>query len=223
MRRLPPLSAMLLLLLAACQPEPPKAPVVTDERAEQQIMDQLVETPDDVGAYAALHGAAKREGATLTLTLNSTVHRFIDSGYCEGFDTCQRWRLDRLFGNRWVGLRYEHGEAPPSYFLLDRRGGKRMIDTEVRPVVSPDMRLALTGSGIEMNEPQFPGITIIDLDSGRLLFRDNAVIPVRLIGWRGPDCAAFATQQGASEVTAHVVREGGRWRITRGLSPAPCR
>jgi len=212
----------LLLLLGACST--PQHPFRELAAIEEQIAINSREQPDDAHTMAQLRpGQVVREGRTLTIRTGARTFRFVDQGYCEGFASCERSRVDRLFHGRFLGISQFTGEYPDSYFIIDLARGRRLFDTGERPVPAPSGPLAAVADSGEANQPVLGGFAVVDLKEGRvLLHRPEHYPDARIDRWEGERCvrASYRPDIGSeARRTIWFTEFEGRWLV---LNHAGC-
>lgn len=213
-------AASLALLLGACATRPADLPVPDPDA----VSADLVTDPDDAATMARLPaGAVRREGATLIVETRRRTHRLEDIGACEGFGTCTRYRVDRLFGTDVLGIRFVHGESPHSYYLLRLSDGRRMLDVETRPVEAPGGWLAVVANDWEISDSELNGVAVIDLKPLRIVHHDRTLVGGTAIeGWEGPACARLARgRDGKMRQRVWLWSSAGRWQRA-AERPAAC-
>lgn len=213
-------AASLALLLGACATGPADLPV-PDPAA---VAADLATDPDDAATLARLPaGAVRREGATLIVNARRRTHRLEDMGACEGFGTCSRYRVDRLFGTDVLGIFFGHGESPHSYFLLRLSDGRRMLDVETRPVEAPGGGLAVVANDWEISDTELNGVAIVDLARLQVLHHDGSLTGgTRIEGWEGSSCVRLARgRDGEPRQPLWLWRDGAEWQ-TSAARPGAC-
>lgn len=213
-------AASLALLLGACATRPADLPV-PDPAA---VAADLTTDPDDAATMARLPaGTVRRDGAVLTVRARRRTHRLEDMGACEGFGTCARYRVDRLFGADVLGIRFVHGESPHSYYLLRLSDGRRMLDVETRPVEAPGGGLAVVANDWEISDSELNGVAVIDLQALRILHHDRTLVGGTTIkGWDGPACVRIAQgRDGEARQLVWLWSSAGRWQRA-AERPAAC-
>lgn len=206
--------SLLLLLVACTTPQPP----FPDASAiDEQIAINFREQPDDPVTMAQLTpDKVARAGRTLTIRTGARTFRFVDQGYCEGFASCERNRVDRLFHGRFLGISQFTGEYPDSYFIIDLKRGRRMFDTGERPVPAPSAPLAAIADSGEVNQPVLGGLAVVDLEAGRvLLHRPEHYRDARIDQWEGDRCVRASYLESGSEArrTIWMAEFEGTWRV----------
>jgi hypothetical protein len=212
-------AASLALLLAACSTRPADLPV-PDPAA---VAADLTTDPDDAATMTRLPaGTVRRDGAVLTVTARRRIHRLEDMGACEGFATCTRFRVDRLFGADVLGIRFVHGESPHSYFLLRLSDGRRMLDVESRPVEAPGGGLAVVANDWEISDSELNGVAVIDLERLRVLHHDRSLTGgVRIEGWEGRSCVRLSKgPDGEARQPLWLWTDGREWQTAADRHPA---
>jgi len=206
----------LLLLLAGCATT---QHLDRDAAAiDEQIAINFREQPDDPETLAQLApGKVVREGRILTIRTGARTFRFVDQGYCEGFASCERSRVDRLFHGRFLGISQFTGEYPDSYFIINLERGGRLFDTGERPVPAPVAPLAAVADAGEANTPVLGGLAVVDLQARRvLLHRPEHYIDARIERWEGDRCvrASYRPDSGSeARRTIWMAEFEGTWRV----------
>jgi hypothetical protein len=180
--------------------------------------------PDDAATLARLPpGFVQRDGATLIVQARRRAHRLEDRGACEGFDTCTRYRADRLFGADVLGIRFTHGESPLSYLLLRLSDGRRMLDVETRPVAAPGGGLAVVANDWEISDSDLNGVAVIDLEALRVLHHDRSLTGgVAIEGWEGPACVRLSRgRDQAARQALWLWSDAGTWALA-SRRPTAC-
>lgn len=206
----------LAMLLAACATMPEDYPTAAE--IDAQITAELERQPDDPATLDLLApGNLAREGRTLVVRTAGRTFRFSDRGWCAGYGSCARFRVDRLFFARYLGIRMVHGEYPDSYLVIDLARGTRPFDTGVQPVPAPVPPLAALADDGEMNQPVIGGLAVVDLGARRVLWHEPEWYDQSSIeAWEGARCvrARYRPQQetgpGATR-TVWIAEQGGRW------------
>ncbi len=209
----------LALLLAACATRPADLPA-PDPAA---VAADLTTDPDDAATMARLPaGVVRREGAMLTVTARRRTHRLEDTGACEGFGTCTRYRVDRLFGADVLGIRFIHGESPHAYFLLRLSDGRRMLDVETRPVEAPDGGLAVVANDWEISDSELNGVAVIDLEALRVVHHERALVGGTVIErWEGRSCVRLTKgRDGEARQPLWLWTDGREWQTAADRPPA---
>ncbi|MFN3370380.1 MAG: hypothetical protein ACK4Z0_02505 [Sphingomonadaceae bacterium] len=208
----------MALILAACATAP--HPFRDAAAIEEQIAANFRDWPDDPDTFARLSpGALARDGRTLTVRTGARSFRFTDSGYCEGFMTCERYRADRIFHGRWLGITHVHGEYPNSYYIIDLNGGRRLFDTGVQPIPGPVAPLAALADAGEANQPILGGLAVLDLERQRpLLHRPDLYLDARIEGWESAACVrashvADPARRDGERTTVWMAASGDRWAL----------
>lgn len=213
-------AANLALLVGACATVPDEQPIA-DTAA---VAADLASDPDHAATLARLPaGRVWRDGAILTVQARRRTHRLEDRGACEGFSTCTRYRVDRLFGTDVLGIRFSHGESPLSYFLLRLSDGRRILDVETRPVEAPGGRLAVVANDWEISDSDLNGVAVIDLQAPRVVHHDRTLVGGTAIeGWEGAACVRFSKGlDGEAREQVWLWSNAGRWQ-TAAERPAAC-
>jgi hypothetical protein len=210
----------LALLAAGCATAPAERPIA-DPAA---VAADLETDPDDAATMARVPtGLVRREGATLIVKAGKRTHRLEDMGACEGYDTCTRYRADRLLGADVLGIRFTHGESPLSYFLLRLSDGRRMLDVESRPIEGPGGWLAVVANAWEISDSDLNGVAVIDLAQLTIVHHDPALIgDVTIEGWEGPGCVRMTKgRHDAEREPVWLWSDGGKWQ-SAAARPAAC-
>lgn len=210
----------LALLAAGCATAPADRP----DADPAAVAADLVSDPDDAATLARLPaGLVTREGPMLTVKARHRTHRLKDAGACEGFGTCTRYRVDRLFGADVLGLRFMHGESPLSYLLLRLSDGRRMLDVETRPVEAPGGGVAVVANQWDIGDSELNGVAIVDLERLLVLHHDRSLTGgTRIEGWEGSNCVRLARgRDGEPRQLIWLWRDVAKWQ-TSAARPGPC-
>lgn len=208
----------LLLLIGACAAPP--HPYRDAGAIDAQIAVNVREWPDDAETLAQLPpGKVVRDGRVLTVRTGARTFRFVDQGYCEGFASCERSRVDRLFHGRFLGISQFTGEYPDSYFIIDLEQGRRLFDTGERPVPAPSAPLAAVADSGEANQPVLGGLAVVDLKAGRvLLHRPEHYLDAQIDGWEGDRCVRASYRPDGDSQSRRAIwmtEFEGRWVVLR--------
>jgi hypothetical protein len=162
-------------------------------------------------------GVARREGDALTIAVNGRdLARFTDSGYCDGFDQCSRWRFQgvmTLGGKAYPWLTFFHGEGWETAYLVT--SGGELIGAMGDPVVSPDGRWLV----VAFNDPDVGGgVRIFEVRPEGPVLVAGSDLGCEAKGW--PDggnlsLACLAEPQGVVPrwLSAELVRGESGWRV----------
>jgi hypothetical protein len=214
-------AASLALIVASCTAPPPPSPSAVVDQAQAQIAANLREDPDDAELIARLGpGVIERRGHMLLVRAGGRTARYTEHGYCEGYQTCARFRADALLHGRFLAVRMFHGEYPHSYLIHDLERGGVPFDTGERPVAGPVAPLAAVADAGEINEPIIGGLAVVDIERQQLLWhRRDWYQDARIDGWEGGRCvrASFLPGGDASRRTVWIAETAGRW--TAAQSP----
>jgi hypothetical protein len=209
------------VLLASCATTP--HPFRNAADIEEQIAANFREYPDDAETLAQLSPRMlSRDGRTLVVRAAGRTHRFVDGGYCEGYQTCARYRADQLLHGRYLGVRMFHGEYPDSYLIIDLTRGKHVFDTGEPPVPAPLPPLAAIADGGEINEPIIGGLAIVDLAKQQVVWHEPRwYLEATIEGWEGARCVRARYREGhrgenRTFRTVWIAEEGGTWTAHDG-------
>jgi hypothetical protein len=211
-------AAILVMAGTAAVGAADPAPLARDSDAEvaRIIADDLANRPDDPAALATLGAAVARSGATLRVG----PARFEDSGVCEGYRTCERWRLDLASADRrWAGVRWSDGEFV-GYRLVHVDSG---FDTETgdRVWFAPGGAHAASAAASDSDSHGADdGLRVWALGGdAAILIRavPTGLLPYPEIeGWRGPRCLEFsAGRPPAPRSRWWLVADRPEWRLSR--------
>ncbi|WP_156035532.1 hypothetical protein [Caulobacter sp. UNC358MFTsu5.1] len=219
--------------LAAC--EAPDAPAPVPARpAPTAAIDPNAMTPAEIEAdrqqnlaferdqetapFSRWPGVARRQGDVLVVHVGGRdVASFTDTGYCDGFDQCARWRFRgvwRLGGRDYPWLTFFHGEGEEMAYLVDAAGG--LVSALGDPSASPDGRWLVianedpdSGGGVSVFEAGPRGLRLAaasDIAACRAgAWKDNGRLAVT--------CAESDPAKGERLVAADLVAGEVGWRI----------
>ncbi|PXA79493.1 hypothetical protein DMC25_21705 [Caulobacter sp. D4A] len=117
-----------------------------DDRAYARLLRENLDQgrPEEASVLAQFPDLARREGDALFVRgprgPRGDVASFSDSGFCDGFDQCARWRMAGVVtvgGERLPHLTFTHGEGELLSLLIGADGRPRVADVGT-PSGSPD-------------------------------------------------------------------------------------
>ncbi|KRA76159.1 hypothetical protein ASD89_00035 [Caulobacter sp. Root656] len=176
------------------------------------------ERDQETAPFARWPGVARREGDVLIIRAGDRdAASFTDTGYCDGFDQCARWRFRgvwRLGGWDYPWLTFFHGEGEETAYIIDARG--QLFAAQGEPLASPDGRWLV----VAYDDPDTQGaVTVFEAGaSGLRLAAFSDVASCRAEAWKsGARLAMICTDsdpmKGQRPLAADLVRGARGWRI----------
>ncbi|MBH9551910.1 hypothetical protein [Inhella gelatinilytica] len=157
---------------------------------------QAAAPADDLAAVTASTGAARRDGAHLTLSLKAPAPALTlsDRGDCSTPDACTRYRFKGLSPNGQYARVDVHGYEWGSQLWINRNTG-RQTEVFADPVASPSGRYLVVANGADCCEEN--GVFIWEQQEDRLVPR---------FALRPKDYALYATVRWEDEQTVRLRR-----------------
>lgn len=145
------------------------------------------------------------------------VASFADSGFCDGFDQCARWRMKGVVAvgrEKLAHLTFTHGEGEASSLLIGADGRPRVADVGL-PLASPDGAWLVFGS----ESDDGGGVSVYQAGGAGLLPTASKGAPCSPRAWSGADrlrmSCLVGPVGGARRVDAVLAREaGGDWTLS---------
>jgi len=207
--------------------EPPSGEMSAAEIEADRLKNLALDRDQETAPLASWSAMARREGDALIIRMaGHDVASFTDSGYCDGFDQCARWRFRgvwHLGGRDYPWLTFFHGEGEEMAYFIDASGA--LFGAAGEPSASPDGRLMV----LAYNDPDLGGsVSVFEAGPGGLnLVADSDLAGCDAVEWEDAGhlamtCIDSDTSTGQRYMTAVLFRDEGGWRITpRGeLDPA---
>jgi hypothetical protein len=172
----------------------------------------------ETAPFARWPGVARREGDVLIIRADGRdVASFTDTGYCDGFDQCGRWRFQgvlRLGGRNYPWLTFFHGEFQKTAYIVGASG--ELFSAQGEPSASPDGRWLV----VAYNEPDLGGSVAV-FEAGprglRLVAASEAAV-CRAESWKGDQrltmtCTDSDATTPQRALSADLVRDEHGWRV----------
>ena len=177
------------------------------------------ERDQETAPFARWPGVARRQGEVLTLRAGDRdVASFTDTGYCDGFDQCARWRFRgvwRLGGRDYPWLTFFHGEGEETAYIVDASGG--LAAAQGDPSASPDGRWLV----VAYDDPDTDGaVAVFEAGAqGLRLVATSDIAACRAGAWKSErrlamTCTESSATQPQRLLAADLVRDALGWRIT---------
>lgn len=218
--------------LAACGAPDAPAPV-TARPAPAAAIDPNAMTPAEIEAdrqqnlaferdqetapFSRWPGVARRQGDVLVVHVGGRdVASFTDTGYCDGFDQCGRWRFRgvwRLGGRDYPWLTFFHGEGEETAYLIDASG--QLVGAMGEPSVSPDGRWLV----VAYDDPDTEGaVTVYEAGPEGLRLAAARDVACQPQAWKGParlamTCTDSDPMKGQRLLAADLVPYDIGWRV----------
>jgi len=199
--------------------EPASGEMSAAEIEADRLKNLAFERDQETAPLARWSGVARREGDVLTIRLaGRDVASFTDSGYCDGFDQCARWRFRgvwHLGGRDYPWLTFFHGEGEEMAFFTDTSGA--LFGAAGEPSASPDGRWMV----LAYNDPDMGGsVSVFEAAPGGLnLVADSDLAGCDAVEWEDDAhlamiCIDSDTSTGQRYMTAVLGKDERGWRIT---------
>ena len=177
------------------------------------------ERDQEAAPFARWPGVARRQGDVLTLRAGGRdVASFTDTGYCDGFDQCARWRFQgvwRLGGQDYPWLTFFHGEGEETAYIVDASGG--LAAAQGDPSASPDGRWLV----VAYVDPDTDGaVAVFEAGAqGLRLAATSDIAACRAGAWKSErrlamTCMDSDPMKGQRWLAADLARDARGWRIT---------